>query len=308
MRGMLSRRHFIAGSTLTAAALASRPLARAAAGSKPPLRLGLISDVQYADVPAKGTRHYRESVKKLEQAVAAFNARPLDACLHLGDLIDRDEANFAAPLAAVAHCRHSFHHLTGNHDYAVPDAQKKSVWRRLGMPAPHYHVDLPGFRLLMLDTNEVSTYATPEGSEEYAVASAWLKRLETEKRPNAKTWNGAVSKAQFAWFERSCREAAEAHLKVIAFSHHPIFPADAHNAWNDVELLAFASRQSNLVAWFSGHNHKGNFGTHDGIPFVNLKGVVETPDTNAFAFAEVHPDRIILEGHGREPSRELHFR
>jgi hypothetical protein len=39
-----------------------------------------------------------------------------------------------------------------------------------------------------------------------------------------------------------------------------------------------------------------------------MHGMVETADTTAFATARVLPDRLILEGHGREPSRELKFR
>jgi len=35
---------------------------------------------------------------------------------------------------------------------------------------------------------------------------------------------------------------------------------------------------------------------------------VETPDTTAYAIARLLPDRLILEGQGREPSRELKFR
>jgi hypothetical protein len=35
--------------------------------------------------------------------------------------------------------------------------------------------------------------------------------------------------------------------------------------------------------------------------------MVETKDTNAFAVAHLHPDRLELVGHGREPSRECVF-
>jgi hypothetical protein len=36
--------------------------------------------------------------------------------------------------------------------------------------------------------------------------------------------------------------------------------------------------------------------------------MVETLATTAFATAQVLPDRLVLTGHGREPSRELVFR
>jgi len=36
--------------------------------------------------------------------------------------------------------------------------------------------------------------------------------------------------------------------------------------------------------------------------------MVETADTTAYAVATLHADRLVLEGRGREPSRELALR
>jgi hypothetical protein len=96
--------------------------------------------------------------------------------------------------------------------------------------------------------------------------------------------------------------------KVILLAHHPVAPADRHNAWNDGELLALIDRHPNVVAWLNGHNHAGNFAERHGVPFVTMHGMVETPDTTAFATATILPDRMIITGRGREPSRELLFR
>ena len=45
-----------------------------------------------------------------------------------------------------------------------------------------------------------------------------------------------------------------------------------------------------------------------GVPYVTLQGMVETADTTSFATAQILPDRMIVTGHGREPSRECVFR
>jgi hypothetical protein len=63
-----------------------------------------------------------------------------------------------------------------------------------------------------------------------------------------------------------------------------------------------------VVAWLNGHNHAGAFGERHGVPYVTLKGMVETDDTNAYATARILADRLVIAGHGREPSRELKFR
>jgi hypothetical protein len=67
-------------------------------------------------------------------------------------------------------------------------------------------------------------------------------------------------------------------------------------------------RHRNVVAWFNGHNHAGGFALVEGLPCVTFHGMVETPDTSAFATAWFLSDRVILAGQGREPSRELIFR
>jgi nucleoside phosphorylase len=73
-------------------------------------------------------------------------------------------------------------------------------------------------------------------------------------------------------------------------------------------VLALLDRHPQVVAWLNGHNHAGAYGEYHGVPCLTLRGMVETADTTAFATARVLADRIVLTGHGREPSRELKFR
>jgi hypothetical protein len=111
------------------------------------------------------------------------------------------------------------------------------------------------------------------------------------------------------WLAETCKKAADAKQKVIIFAHHPVYPFPCnHNEWNSDELLKFVSRTPNVVAWINGHNHAGGFALRDGVPFITLHGMVETPDTNAFATAKLYSDRIVISGTGREPSREIRFR
>jgi len=43
----------------------------------------------------------------------------------------------------------------------------------------------------------------------------------------------------------------------------------------------------------------------NGTHVVNIKGMVDTFDENAFAIVEVHADRMEITGFGREESRVL---
>jgi 3',5'-cyclic AMP phosphodiesterase CpdA len=298
-----SRRRFLARSS-AALALGGRGFGAEAAH----LRLGLVADAQFADVPAQGTRHYRRSRDRLEAAVADFAALPLAGCVHLGDLIDRDWASFAPMLAVLGRSRHRWHHVLGNHDFEVRDEEKARVPERLGLPARRGAFDLPGWRCLLLDTNDVSRYAHPAGSPGREEAERELARLAAARVRQAKPWNGGVGSAQLRWFEDECAAARRAGRRVLVFSHHPVWPLGDHCAWNAAEILAAVDRQPNVAAWLNGHHHAGALGERHGIPFVTLRGMVETAETTAYAVATLHADRLLLEGRGREPSRELALR
>jgi hypothetical protein len=62
-----------------------------------------------------------------------------------------------------------------------------------------------------------------------------------------------------------------------------------------------------VVAYFSGHEHRGGYAEQGGVHFVTLRGVVEGHDS-AYAMVEVYADRLEMKGFGREPSRTLTIR
>ena len=303
MKNRLSRRSFLAASlalTVTGPSLIG-------ASRKPALRLGLVSDPQFADIDPWNTRFYRQSIGKLAEAVEHFNGLDLKWCVNVGDLIDSRWESFDQVLKPLAKSRHKFHHLLGNHDFEVPDALKERVPKRLGLKHRYYSLWADEFCLVMLDTTDVSPYAHAESSKESAGATAEWKRFAATGAINAQRWNGAVGKRQLKWFEDTCHKAARARGKVIVFAHHPVYPANNHCEWNTDALLKVVECNRNVVAWINGHNHAGAFGVHAEVPFITLKGMVETKDTNAFAVVHLHSDRLELVGHGREPSRECVF-
>jgi len=306
----ITRRTFLKTSAAASAVAAGAPfIARGATAPGAGFEIGLVADAQYADVDDKGTRFYRKSLTKLADAVEHFNGRSLEFCAHLGDLIDREWRSFDEIMQPLARSRHRWHHLLGNHDFDVLDALKVKVPGRLGLAAERYRsFDHRDFRFVILDTNDVSTYAHAGGTAERGAAEAELQRLTAAKLRQAKPWNGGIGAAQLAWFEHTCAEARAGKRKVIVFAHHPVAPDNDHNVWNAAAVLAAIERQPAVVAWINGHNHAGHFAEHAGVPFVTMRGMVETAATSAFATAQILADRLILNGHGREPSRELVFR
>jgi manganese-dependent ADP-ribose/CDP-alcohol diphosphatase len=304
MKSTLTRRRFI-GQT---AAAAAAPWLLRGAGAERGFSFGLVADAQYADVPDKGTRHYRASIAKLATAVAEFQREELAFCVHLGDLIDRQWRSFAEISRPLAPSRHRWYHLLGNHDFEVLDEEKSRVATQLAMPARYYSFDHDQVHFVVLDTNDISTYAHPAGSGPRQDAERALAAAKQARLPQAQPWNGAVGPTQLEWFERSCGEARRAGQRVIILAHHPVLPAGPHVLWNAPAVLAVIDRCPNVVAWLNGHNHSGAFAARNGVPYVTLHGMVETAQTNAFATAQLLSDRLILHGRGREPSRELTLR
>lgn len=299
----MTRRHFL---RTTVASAALPWIARGATTSG--FEIGLVADAQYANVDAKGTRFYRESIEKLGSAVEHFNGRDLAFCVHLGDLIDRDWKNFDQITQPLATSRHRWHQLLGNHDFSVLDAEKANVPQRMGMAWRYGTFTHDQFQFVVLDTNDMSTYAHAAGSAEHAAAEKELARIQSENVKQAKPWNGGIGAVQMQSLDQICGEARAARRKVIILAHHPVFPAGEHNLWNADEVLALIDQHPHVVAWINGHNHAGAFGERNGVPYVTMHGMVETKDTTAFATARILSDRIVISGTGREPSRELKFR
>ncbi|MDQ3608292.1 MAG: metallophosphoesterase [Actinomycetota bacterium] len=300
----VSRRHFIGAGGAAAVAFALYPsrvvgAARGDAG----FAFGLVADPQYCDCPDRRTRHYRASLDKLAEAARTFNAHDLSFTAQVGDIIDRHEASFDDILPVFERVRGPKHHVLGNHDFPIPADE---VVARLGMPGRYYHFRREGWRFIVLDTSDVSLHANPPGSEKYELAEAILADLERRGAVNAKSFNGAVGDEQLAWLRHTLAGAARRGEKVIVLSHMPVHPEGLHNAWNDEVVVEALEAHGNVVAYFNGHNHQGDYGERDGIHYLTLRGMVEL-DTNAYAIVRVRSGRLDIEGYGREPDRVLEF-
>ena len=83
-----SRRRFLGNGALWLAGTSIGLGQQSATPGTPLVRIGLVTDLHYADKEAKGTRHYRETLAKLEEAGEFFASRQPDFVVELGDLID----------------------------------------------------------------------------------------------------------------------------------------------------------------------------------------------------------------------------
>ncbi|MEM8735982.1 MAG: metallophosphoesterase [Planctomycetota bacterium] len=88
---------------------------------KPSTRIGLVTDLHYADKPSAGTRHYKETLDKLTEAAEHIEQHEPDFIVELGDFIDAADM-VATELGYLKRINRDFsaickqrHYVLGNH-------------------------------------------------------------------------------------------------------------------------------------------------------------------------------------------------
>lgn len=286
-------------------------MAEASNTEAPLFSFGAIADVQYADSDPNldMDRHFRGSLSKLSEAVTEFNRHDLAFIVHLGDLVDHDLENAKPVMDLFADARAPVRQVLGNHDFAaerIPSGYSEvaDVQAALGLPERYYSFDCPGWRMIVLDTNEFGIIEHPPDSPAGRPGAALLDQLAAQERINAQPWNGTLSAEQREWLTRTVQSATAEGLRSAVLAHHPVLPAHHDNLLDDREMLDWLSGLDGLAVWLNGHQHAGGYAHDRGIHFLTLRGVVQAHD-NAYAVITVYPDRVEITGYDREPSRVL---
>lgn len=169
------------------------------AAAKPHVKVGILSDVQYANVDdnisSSGTkRYYRNTLNCLEQAVSAWTLQSVDCVVNLGDIIDAynmvtdtSEQALQAVLDVFDRLPTEIdvRHVLGNHCVCHP-VERECLLDKLGMkmrcetladsPESGYYSFIPheSWKMIVLDGSDVSTYAWNEAHPNYKEAAEIL--------------------------------------------------------------------------------------------------------------------------------------
>ena len=168
------------------------------------------------------------------------------------------------------------------------------------MPANYYDFAIKGWRFVVLDGNDVSFHAHPEGSVEYKHAAEFYESNNIE----SPKWNGAIGEAQLVWLESVLQKAEKAKESVALFCHFPLYPDNVHNLWNAEHVIGVIEKHDCVKAYINGHNHAGNYGIKNGIHYLTGQGMVDTEE-NSYAVVTVDKDKLQLVGYGREQNRTM---
>ncbi|KJD32534.1 phosphoesterase [Tamlana nanhaiensis] len=272
-------------------------------------KIGIVADCQYCfyEPNADFGRYYKQSTKKLAKAVAELNTHDLEYTVHLGDFIDRDFASFDSVLPIWKTLKSDQHHVLGNHDFSVADSLKAIVSRKMEMPNRYYSVQYNNWRFIILDGNDLSFFGALTDAKK-AETDSMYKQLKSEGYKNIKKWNGGLSAEQLQWVKSELDQSAENNENVGFYCHFPVAEKDTmHSLWNYNQFFKTIDKFNNVKFYFNGHNHAGGYFKRKGVHYVTYKGMVDFANSTAYSVATVYKDSVLIQGFGRENSRNLKF-
>jgi 3',5'-cyclic AMP phosphodiesterase CpdA len=268
-------------------ACAAQPLSAA----KPVARLGIVTDIHYANRPTAGTRQYRDSIAKLTEAVAQWNSQQVDAVIQLGDFVDASPtvelelADLRRVVGVLREVRAPRYFAIGNHCvFTLTKPQFLEAW---GAERSWYAFPLPGYRGIVLDSAFTSD-GRPYGGREF-------------------DWRDAfVPPEQLEWLAAELRRGGGE--PAVVFVHHRLDGDDHYTVRNAPAVRAVLEASGRVIAVFQGHNHINDYRMIGGIQYCTLKAMVDgpPPDSSAYGTLEFYPDRgLHLHGFRLLESRRL---
>lgn len=309
-----------------------------AQGKQPLFSFGVISDVQYADIPDGRSfigvpRFYRHSILVLQRGVQQWNDHKRHKfALNFGDIVDgfcpKDQSlsTVTKVVEEFEKFNGSTYHMIGNHClYNLPRHTLLPILK-IASPDGRAYYDFsptPEFRFVILDGYDISAIGWPQDHPNTLEALKFLgeKNPNTEKNSPAGLvglerrflmFNGGVGKEQLEWLDGILQEATKMKQKVVVCCHLPLDPgATSKEAllWNYDEVMDLIHRYNCVKVCLTGHDHKGGhtIDSH-GIHHRVLEAALECPPgTNAFGYVDVYNDRLSLIGTDRMESTDMCF-
>ena len=294
-RVRLGRRAFLQSGTLVLSAgtlgvcgLSAASLLSAEANEPRPLRVGLVTDMHYADKPSAGTRHYRETLAKLDEAGRQFVRDEVSLVVELGDFIDAADSvdvergylkTIQSKFATLSNDRH---HVLGNH--CVDTLTKEEFLGEVGQPKSYYSFDRGGVHFIVLD-------------------ACFRADGESYGRKNFVWTDANIPAAELEWLKADLKATKN---PVVVFVHQRLDVANSYGVRNNADVRAALESHGKVLAVFQGHSHKNDLNEIGGIHYCTLVAMVEGAgaDNNGYSVLEIAPDQTLrLTGFRQQMSR-----
>lgn len=274
------------------------------------IKFGIIADIQYARQPSIVKPEIRvpsKSLSKLKVAIKDLNKQKLTFTVQLGDIIDRDSSNLSTVLTELKNLKSPVFHVLGNHDFLDENHSRGAteIIEMLGLSeaTKYYSKDCDNWRFIFLDSNELGVIETKRNTPERIAGQKYLEHMKD--KVNAQDWNGGLSNKQMIWLEQKLKEADTLGLGCILFAHHPIAPDHRENMLNNDKVIGLLKKYKSPKAFINGHNHDGNYAKIGNFHCITIEGMLDFPNNNAYAYAELSKRELIIHGFSRASSYNL---
>jgi alkaline phosphatase len=277
MTTMTRRRVLLTGSGALLLLAAGRD-PREALAADPAVRVGLVTDVHYADADTRGTRHYRESLGKMREAAARMREGKVDLAVELGDIIDTPnppdvakETGFLRTISGeFANVGAPRHYVLGNH--CVSALTKERFLGTVEQAKSWYSFDRNGVHFVILD--------------------ACFRKDGVPYAPQQFEWTDTeVPAEQREWLEADLK--ATPH-KAVVFVHQRLdeAPVEGYRIHSRTAVRSILEKSGKVLAVFQGHSHKNELQTLGGVPYITLAAMVEGSgaENSGYSVLRVHDD------------------
>ncbi|MEZ6133514.1 MAG: metallophosphoesterase [Pirellulaceae bacterium] len=284
---LLGRRAFLQNGTLALAAASLSTATVANEDRVSPFRVGIITDLHYADKAPAGTRHYRETLAKLDIAAEQFTRDQPAFLVELGDLIDAaDSVDVELSYLKTINSRFSAickdrHYVLGNH--CVDTLKKDEFLGGVEQRESFYAFDRQGIHFIVLDACFRSD-GTPYG------------------RKNSHWTDANLPSEELEWLAGDLKENRK---PVIVFAHQRLDESKNHSVKNNAHVRKILEASGQVLAVFQGHSHQNEYQEIGGIHYATLVAMVEGSGTehNGYSLLEIESNGTLhLKGFRRQQS------
>jgi alkaline phosphatase len=221
------------------------------------LKVGLVTDMHYADKPTRGSRHYRETLDKLEAAAIHFEKAKPHFIAELGDFIDAADSVDAeqsylktinkqfAPI-----CKER-HYILGNH--CVDTLTKEEFLSGVEQKKSYYSFDQKGIHFVVLD-------------------SCFRSDGKPYQRKNFQWTDANIPPAELEWLAGDLEDNDK---PTIVFAHQRLDVSNNHGVRNCRKVREILEKSGNVKAVFQGHSHQNDLKEIGGIHYCTLVAMVE---------------------------------
>jgi len=268
----------IAGAAAGGASLATLA-GEAESKAEPAARIGMLTDVHYADRPAAGSRHYRDSLAKVQQAVHALNKHKAQRLINLGDLIDsgasleKEVGHLKTIEAQLAKFRGPRNYVLGNH--CVSALKKEEFLEHTAVESTHGSFDHGPLHCVILD-------------------ACYRADGEPYGRKNFDWTDANIPQSQINWLRA---DLAKTDKPTIVLAHQRLDGTgkEPHAINNAPAVRAVLRKSRKVLAVIMGHSHENHVSQEAGIPYCVLRAVVEGAGEkrSGYALMDIFADRSI---------------